>query len=320
MDQPETPAAVTAPATLVCQYHVRPGSAAAFTVWRTDAAAAVQAAEGYRSGDALPPSPPLQEDWVLLDRFATIADARRWLASDAWHRLATQVAPMLVGAADIHVMVDSDVRTEPVTLVVATKVAPGREAEFRAWEASTAKAQARFPGYQGYRLSPPVPGVQDDWLTILRFDSQAHLQAWLDSPDRKEALRQAQGFAPDYHTQVVRSGFDQWFQAPGTASAAVWKQNMLVLLGLYPIVFLFGTWVGTPILGKKLGLPFWLVLFLGNIVSIVLLNWVVPWLSHRFAWWLSPVPADDRRTLATGAAIVIAFYLVMLFVFSRFPL
>ena len=31
---------------------------------------------------------------------------------------------------------------------------------------------------------------------------------------------------------------------------------MLVLLGLYPIVFLFGTWVGTPILGKQLGLPF----------------------------------------------------------------
>ena len=73
-------------------------------------------------------------------------------------------------------------------------------------------------------------------------------------------------------------------------------------------------------LDRLFGLPFAASLFLGNIVSIVLLNWVVPWLSHRFAWWLSPVPADDRRTLATGAAIVIAFYLVMLFVFSRFPL
>ena len=40
------------------------------------------------------------------------------------------------------------------------------------------------PGFQGYRLEPPIPGIQEDWLAVLKFDSSAHLQAWLDGPER----------------------------------------------------------------------------------------------------------------------------------------
>jgi hypothetical protein len=55
-----------------------------------------------------------------------------------------------------------------------------------------------------------------------------------------------------------------------------------------PVVFLFGAWVQTPILIGKGGLPFWLALFIGNIVSVLLLNWLVPWVSRGFGWWLAP--------------------------------
>ena len=54
---------------------------------------------------------------------------------------------------------------------------------------------------------------------------------------------------------------------------------MMVLLLLYPVVFLFGLWVQTPVLMGKAGLPFWLALFIGNVVSVLLLNWLVPWVS-----------------------------------------
>jgi hypothetical protein len=42
----------------------------------------------------------------------------------------------------------------------------------------------------------------------------------------------------------------------GRDFSAAWKQNMIVLLLLYPVVFLFGLWVQTPILIGKAGLPF----------------------------------------------------------------
>ena len=39
-------------------------------------------------------------------------------------------------------------------------------------------------------------------------------------------------------------------------STSVWKMDMIVLLLLYPIVFLWGVVVGTPMLANKLNMPF----------------------------------------------------------------
>ena len=82
---------------------------------------------------------------------------------------------MLVGVDDVHLLRDPrrGVVPAPVSAVITTRVKPGQEAGFRAWEQRIAKAQARSPGFQGYRFEPPIPGVQDDWLAILRFDSEA---------------------------------------------------------------------------------------------------------------------------------------------------
>ena len=44
------------------------------------------------------------------------------------------------------------------------------------------------------------------------------------------------------------------------------------LLMLYPVVFLFGHYVQTPLLMGRIGLPFWAALFIGNIAGVVLLN------------------------------------------------
>jgi antibiotic biosynthesis monooxygenase (ABM) superfamily enzyme len=111
-------------------------------------------------------------------------------------------------------------------------------------------AQARAPGFQGYRFEPPIPGVQDHWLAILRFDTEATLQAWLNSPERQKLLREAAPFTEEFHARIARTGFDQWFQVPtaGLPPVPAWKQNMLVLLMLYPVVFLFGYFVQNPLL------------------------------------------------------------------------
>jgi hypothetical protein len=91
---------------------------------------------------------------------------------------------------------------------------PGQEFTYRAWEQRIAAAQSKAPGFQGYRFEPPVPGVQDDWLAILRFDTETNLQAWLDSPERQKLLRDASPFTEEFHARIVRTGFDQWFPVP----------------------------------------------------------------------------------------------------------
>ena len=63
---------------------------------------------------------------------------------------------------------------------------------------------------------------------------------------------------------------------------------MIVLLVLYPVVFLFSFFVQSPFLSGRAGLPFGAALFIGNVVSVLLLTYLVPWTSERFSWWLQP--------------------------------
>jgi len=313
---PEPDSAVT----LVTQTRVREGMAEQFGQWQSTISAAAAEFPGFITQSVLPPNPPLQVDWVIQQRFDSVEAASAWLRSERRTRLLDTGQPMLAGHDDVHLVRDSTagVRPAPVSAVISSRVRPGQEAAFRAWEQRIATAQAKSPGFQGYRFEPPIPGVQDDWLAILRFDTEPNLQAWLDSPEREKLLGEAAPFLEEFHARVVRTGFEQWFpSAADGASAPAWKMNMLVLLLLYPIVFLFGIWVQTPLLMGKAGLPFWLALFIGNVVSVLLLNWLVPWTSGGFGWWLVPARNAGGRTSLAGAGMIVLLYAGWLFLFSK---
>jgi antibiotic biosynthesis monooxygenase (ABM) superfamily enzyme len=314
------PTAATGPVTVVTQTRVRPESADAFARWQEDTGGIVARVPGFIKQTVMPPSPPTQVDWVILQRFADTQAALAWLNSELRLQRIASAAPMLVGHDDIHIVNDGGpgVLPSPVSAVISTRIKPGQEDAYRAWEQRIAAAQSKASGFQGYRFEPPVPGVQDDWLAILRFDTEANLQAWLDSPERQELLREANAFTQEFHARIVRTGFDQWFKvAQGAPPIPAWKMNMLVLLMLYPVVFLFGLLVQKPLLTDR-GVPFWLALFIGNVASVILLGWLVPWASRRFEWWLSPQnPAATGINLA-GAVVVTGLYVLWLLAFAAY--
>jgi antibiotic biosynthesis monooxygenase (ABM) superfamily enzyme len=311
----------TGAVTIVTQTRVRPESADAFARWQEETSRVIATFPGFMTQTVMPPSPPAQVDWVILQRFANTPAATAWLNSSERLGRVDGASAMLVGCDDVHIVQDGGegVLPAPVSAVISTRIKPGQEKAYRAWEQRIAAAQSKSPGFQGYRFEPPVPGVQEDWLSILRFDSEANLQRWLDSPERHKLLREAEAFTEEFHARIARTGFDQWFSAgaPGAQPPAAWKQNMLVLLMLYPVVFLFGITVQTPLLTGRAGLPFAVALFIGNVVSVLLLNYLVPWTSDRFAWWLTPKGPHQRRIEIAGAALLIALYAIMVLVFWR---
>jgi uncharacterized protein len=308
--------------TIVTQTCVREDSTAAFAAWQEETSLLVAKVPGFLEQKVMPPSPPLQVDWVILQRFADARSASLWLNSPDRQQRIVGVAPLLVGRDDVHIVTDdTGVRPSPVSAVISTRVKAGKEAEYRLWERKIAAAQAQAAGFQGYRFEPPVPGVQDDFVAILRFDAEAHLQEWLDSPERKKLVEEAAPLTEEFHSRIIRSGFEHWF-ADSAATVwpgpAAWKMNMLVLLLLYPIVFLFGTYVGTPLLSNWLGLSFAVALFLGNIVSVSLTGVLIPMVATRLGWWLQPPAATAIRNSMLGGAVMLASYAIMVFVFWKF--
>jgi antibiotic biosynthesis monooxygenase (ABM) superfamily enzyme len=305
--------------TIVTQTRTAEGAEGEFARFQNDISIAIANQPGFIEQSVLPPSPPVQVDWVILQRFVTAEFAIDWLHSEARAKLLASARPFLVGPDDVHLLREGQVGAlpAPVSLVITTKVQPGREDDFQRWELRITAEQAQAPGFLGYRLEPPIPGVQEDFMAILRFETNEMLQGWMNSPKRAALLAEAKPFVAEVRTRVVQAGFTQWFTAKGEGPPA-WKQNMVVLLMLYPVVFLFGLLVQTPLLMNAWGLPFWFALFVGNLAGVVLLNWLVPWASRRFAWWLKPQGSALRWTNWAGIATVVGLYCVLMASFSRF--
>jgi antibiotic biosynthesis monooxygenase (ABM) superfamily enzyme len=307
--------------TIVTQTTVRPDSTAAFETWQQETRRIIGGFTGFLAQTEVPPSPPAQEDWVIMQRFGSGASAIHWLNSPERLERLTIVQPLLTGRADVHVVRAAANATSgnPISAVVSTRVKPGCELAYRRWEQKVAVAQSAAKGLQGYRFEPPIPGVQDDWLAILRFDTEENLRAWLDSPARKALVAEAEAFTEEFHYRVARTGFDQWFQVPreGGKGPAVWKQNLSVLLMLYPVVFLFGHFIQVPLLQVGLGIPFAVALLVGNVASVILLNWLVPWTNRRFKWWLDNTPQQSRTKDVQGGLIIVALLVVLAIIFWR---
>lgn len=308
--------------TIVTQTRVRAEQDDAFARWQAETSKIVAGFPGFVEQTVIPPSPPQQVDWVILQRFASEAQAVAWLNSQERLKRVQGAQLMLVGSDDVHIVKDGGAGAlpAPVAVVISTRIKPGQEAAYRRWEQRIAVAQTKAPGFQGYRFEPPIAGVQEDWLSILRFDTEEHLQAWMDSPERHALLEDANEFTEEFHSRIARTGFDQWFPSAsaGAAPPSAWKMNMIVLALLYPIVFLFGNYVLNPYLLGWAKLPFPVALFISNVASIVILNYLVPWTSNHFTWWLQPKGKDTGATDIKGYLLLAAACVVMVAVFTLF--
>src|SRR5207248_1651553 len=118
--------------------------------------------------------------------------------------------------------------------IITLKVAPGSEAEFRDLEGRLGAACQGFPGFLASEMIQPVAGVQEarifparppyqpEWATAYSFDTQAHLQNWLDSPVRREWLEKGGPLFEQTAERRLAGGFGNWFAAAeGGEPAAV---------------------------------------------------------------------------------------------------
>jgi hypothetical protein len=167
-------------------------------------------------------------------------------------------------------------------MVVSTRVKLGHEREYLAWQHRIDAEAARFPGFLSNEVFPPVPGLQDEWVVLVRFDSPEHLQGWLVSDVRKLLVEDAARLWQEARIASFSGAFPGWFGAGATGSGSVAltpdsKQAMIVLLVLYPTVMLLAHFL-SPSLDS---LPLALSMFIGNLASVALLTWLLMPLANR---------------------------------------
>lgn len=170
-----------------------------------------------------------------------------------------------------------------VTAVTCVPVAPRRIDAFKRLHEQSVRRMQDMPGFLYAELLEPVPGVQEETVILMRFDSREHLDGWLHSPARKELIAlQAEHLVGPRTLQVV-GGFAGWFGSEQDARVAPWKSAVAVLLAIVPVSQAF--------LGVRVwlfpGLHPVLATLLGNVISVVVLTWVLmPLITRSLKRWL----------------------------------
>lgn len=91
------------------------------------------------------------------------------------------------------------------TVIIGQRVRPGCEQDFELWQAEVNAKASTYPGFLGAETNPPS-AVQPDWVVVYRFDSVAHVQAWINSATRQALLTSGERLFDGPGTQQVISG------------------------------------------------------------------------------------------------------------------
>jgi antibiotic biosynthesis monooxygenase (ABM) superfamily enzyme len=299
--------------TVVLSHQLRPGRGDEFRRWHDGVNRAIASFSGFLGTELVAPDEP-EGEWTVIYRFDSVTHLEDWLESPIRRELLERGADLFAAPASQQVLVGQ--RDENiVTVVISHPVRPKDEAEFLAWQQHVTEAEHAFPGFRGAERFRPVPGVQDNWTIVYRFDSAEHLDRWLSSPERAALLARGKKFE-SFELRRVASPFGSWFSfAEDAAGAALapWKSALSVLVGLYPTAVIL-TLAISEIWPDA---PLWESLLLSNVISVSLLTWVVmPLVNRSLRFWLAPDGPSSRRADAIGVIVALAFLAFAALVFA----
>ncbi len=303
---------------LTTRVEIKPDSLIAFADWQSQFNASITAYPGFVSLEILSPILPEQPKWLLMQRFNSSQSLTIWQESEVRHDLMGKLEKYLMSKDTIEETVSTSANMQGgITEVFITQVAPENEKAFREWIATIHSAEAKFPGFRGVYVQSPISGRSMNWITLLQFDTSEHLECWLNSSERRKVISEAQELISSMESHQIDSPYAGWFASIAQKGILppVWKQTMIVLLVLFPIVVLELKYLRflTDRLNPSLGT------FIGNAISVFLISWpMMPIALSFLGWWMVPKVEHNRRVTLIGLLVVIMLYLIEITIFWNF--
>jgi antibiotic biosynthesis monooxygenase (ABM) superfamily enzyme len=268
---------------------------------------------GFLSAEIIPACPPEQADWELLQRFRNADFANGCRNTGARRKLLDEMAAALNTKTDQ--AVDESISTATrgsVATAIITSVKKGKEAEYRAWEGKMQVRQASYPGYRGSYVQPPSSAAQEQWTTMLRFDTPETLENWFHSEERQDLLNEANEIVASTDFRKMTMSFQGWFPADQKTGKppAVWKSTLLVVLGLFPIVMLEIKYLN-PLLAPLPSAA--LANLIANVISVAATSYfTIPWAMGTFSWWLQPDEKQESAINLKGILVLAVLFSIEL--------
>ncbi len=276
-------AMIEAGPTVIVARRVRAESQVQFEQWNQRLMNAALQFEGYLGAEAQPPDNAHPDEWVNVYRFDRQDSLDKWLNSAKRAAIMAEGVELLDGATREQRIAQLTPTTDVVTAVMSKRIRADSGADYQTAHIKFEEAMSQFPGFVQCKVYEPVPGVQDDHITVFTFDTRAHLDQWLDSDERSEVLGIVAPLLEAEPTLNVVGGFAGWF-APKTSTAPdQWKTAVVVLLALYPTTLILSL-IQRSLFPDVAWVP---ALFVSNVVGVAILTWaLIPFVTRLLSSWL----------------------------------
>lgn len=174
----------------------------------------------------------------------------------------------------------------PVTVSIARRAIPGREADYEDWISRVTAEVCHWPGYQGVSVLRPVAATDYAYVTIYRFSTWEQCHAFEKSEERGRLLRELDGMVESEGEIKKVTGLEFWFdlpEVPAQARPSPHKMALVVTLVAYGVVMGLTFTIGPQISG----LPVWLRALIMVTAQVTLMTYVfMPQATRLLRPWL----------------------------------
>lgn len=186
-------------------------------------------------------------------------------------------------------MSDAKPEKDFASLVVEHTVPKGKGLSFRWWHHKLTQSARNYPGYLHTDLCSPVRGSQQmKWYSIIHFDTPEHLNQWVKSGDRETMIDSGSQVFSSYRFMSFATGLEGWFSRKSGSEQIglgppAWKQNLSVVMGLYPVVMIQSLIFGALGIMQGWSLPSSMIV--NNLITSSILTWLVmPFVSKTIGF------------------------------------
>jgi antibiotic biosynthesis monooxygenase (ABM) superfamily enzyme len=177
-------------------------------------------------------------------------------------------------------------QTGPVTVSIARKTVPGREADYEEWISRVTAAVSHWPGYQGVNVLRPAAATDFAYVTIYRFSTWEECHAFEKSEERARLLRELDGMVQAEAEIKKVTGLEFWFdlpEVPAQARPSTHKMALVVTFVAYSVVMALHLTIG-PLIAHH---PLWLKSLIMVSAQVVLMTYIfMPQATRLLRRWL----------------------------------
>ncbi|MDW3191370.1 MAG: antibiotic biosynthesis monooxygenase [Cytophagales bacterium] len=173
-----------------------------------------------------------------------------------------------------------------ITVVVSHFVKKGIEQAFEAALKEVIEKAKSFQGYEGIQTMQVNGKGENEYILLVRFDSESSYQVWKHSATRKAWSVELKSFITRESEVCYQEGLEFWFSIPQvttTEPPKKWKMAILTWMVIYPLVLTLSSLAGFFLDF----FPLFLRMLLVSMVMVTLMTYLVmPKITVLFAPWI----------------------------------